>query len=118
VARLVAAPGNAAPPGEGGAAPRGIDHVKLADIAALVAGDEECHDLGGGDAFGEEAQAARPEERVGEGLRRDRADAAARMAAALPGGEGLGGDGDAEGAGRRIAGDDGPGHRDLVVTPS
>ena len=107
----VAAPGDAGVAGVGGDGSGGVLDVELTRRAAFVGGGEDFDDGSGGCAFAEHAEAARAVGRVDEGLCRERADAAERVRAERADGEEARRDGDAEGAGFRVAGDDGPGHR-------
>ena len=85
-------------------------HVQLAHGLAGVGAGQRRHDVGGAATFAEQGDAGRPVERIEQRLRRERADAAARVHAERADGEEAAGDRHAE-ASPRVARQDGPGHR-------
>ncbi len=87
----------------------GVDHVGLAHRLARVAADEVGQHVGCGLARGHAVGGLDAPERVDEGLGGDRRLAAADVRHQRADGEETAGDGDAEGTGVRVAGDDGPG---------
>jgi hypothetical protein len=89
-----------------------IDQVELAMIAAFVAGDQPCDRIGRGDASLEQVESGRTVAGIDQRLRRQRADAAARVRTQGADGEKAAGHGNAERP-IRIARDDRPGHDNL-----
>src|SRR4051812_32223862 len=94
-----------------------VHDVKLAMLAAVIAGDECFHDLCRGLALVQQPDAIDAVERVGERLRRDRADAGRDIRHPATDRKILGCDRDTELPGGRVTRDEGPGHGPLIAPP-